>query len=232
VKKIMSLFLLLFLIQVQAVQAADWMVKVTSNKETYVVGEEAVFNVELTKNGKWVKNKSLIIKASFPKSGRAVSLMKIAKGRYAFNVFVDGLSEKQRLKVKVFRKSKKGKKKILATGYKRITVISSYENAFTIKEGKYTSNNKITLEIDSNTSYEIAVSEDPMFTNCQWQGYAPTIIFYISNEDGGKTIYVKFRHKVTQEEQVESAQIILDTEAPGIFTLSPFDGSVVTGKTN
>ncbi|MCG2711351.1 MAG: hypothetical protein L6416_03390 [Candidatus Omnitrophica bacterium] len=229
-KKLTGLFLLFFLLQAHAAQAAEWMVKIVSNKDSYELQEEAVFGIEIRKNGKLVSDNSFIIQASFPDAGTAVSLLNIKKGKYRFNVLLDSLLEEQILAVKALRKGKK--ETLLAEGSKTIIVMTRYENSFTIKEGNYTSNNEITLEIDSVRFYEMAISEDPMFTNCVWMPYASVLPFYLSNGDSEKTIYVKFRHKITQEEQIESARIILDTIAPEISSLSPVEGSVVTGKTN
>ncbi len=229
-KKLIGLFLLFFLLQVHAVQAADWMIKINSDKDSYELGEEAVFDIEIMRNGRLVNGRGFIIQASFPDAATAVPLSQIEKGKYRFNVILERLLEKQVLDVKIIRKGKKGIP--LTEGSKMITVMVHYDSSFSIKEGSYTSNNEITLEIDSVAFYDIAISEDPVFTDCQWREYAPTIPFYISNEDGEKTIYVKFRHKFTNEERVESARIILDTIAPVISFLSPVEGSVVAGKTN
>ena len=228
-KILTGLFLLFFLIQIQSVQAADWMVKVVSDKNVYEWGEEAVFDIEITRNGMFPNDNSFMIQASFPDADTSVSLVYIEKGNYRFNVLLNSLLEKQILDVKVIRKGKKGI--VLAEGSETITIMSSYNNAFSIKEGNYTSKNEITLEIDSIAFYEMVISEDPLFANCQWHLYTPILPFYVSNGDGEKTIYVRFRHRITQEEQVENASIILDTIAPVISVLSPIEGSVVAGKT-
>ncbi len=229
-KKLTALFVLFFLLQAHAAQAADWMVRITSDKDFYELGEEAVFDIEVARNGRLVKGKGFIIQASFPDAATAVSLVQMEKGKYRFNVILERLLEKQVLDVKIIRKGKKGI--LLTEGSKMITVVMRYDSSFSIKEGNYASNNEITLEIDSASFYEIAISEDPMFTDCQWQAYDSVIPFCLSSGDGEKVIYVKFRHKFTNEEQVESARIILDTMPPVINFLSPVEGSVVAGKTN
>lgn len=65
-KKLTGLFLLFFLIQAHTAQAADWMVKVVLDKNSYELGEEVVFDVEIKKDGKLVKDNRLIIKTFFP----------------------------------------------------------------------------------------------------------------------------------------------------------------------
>ena len=178
-KKLIGLFLLFFLMQVHAVQAADWIIKVVSDKDVYEPGEEAVFDIEITRNGKLVKGKGFIILAFFPDPVTAVSLVQVDDGKYHLEVLLDRLLENQMLDIKAIRKGKK--EILLAEGSKMVTVMTLYESSFNIKEGSHISNNEITLEIDSVSFYEIAISEDLMFTNCQWQAYAPMIPFCLSN---------------------------------------------------
>ncbi len=229
-KKITSLLMLLFLIQAHIVQATDWSVQVISANDSYQLEEEAFFDIEVLKNGVLADDKHFIMKSSFPDSTTAVSLVKIDKGKYVFSVLLSALLENQVLNVQVIKIAKKPS--LFAAGFKTINVKIQHDNSFIIKEGSHTVNNQITLEIKSASFYEMAISEDPTFWNCQWQPYSASISYDLSNGDGEKTIYVKFRHKFTQEEQVENARIILDTIAPEFSALSPVDGSVVAGRTN
>ena len=105
-------------------------------------------------------------------------------------------------------------------------------NSFTIEEGDYTNVNEITLLINSNSNYELFISEDPLFTNCLAVSYAQEIAYVLSSVDGNKTVYVKFRNNATNQEQTESNQIILDTTLPQMTILSPTSGSTVSGRTN
>ena len=228
-KKLGVLFLLIFLMQLcSPVYAAFWKVEVLSDKNSYELQEEAVFNIEVTKNGRLIKEKEFVVESFFPDSGSLVSLMPLTDGKYEFKVTLEALLKTQTLHVQIQRMGKN--EIILAEGVKAIDVLTYYDNSFNIQEGMYTNSSEINLRIDSVSFYELLISESPLFLDSHWQPYASVIPFSISAGDGEKTIYVKFRHKITQEEQLENAKITLDTIAPVISTLSPADGSVVSGK--
>ena len=179
-KKLTGLLVLLFLFQAQVLYAANWMVRISSNKDSYELGEKAVFGIKITKNRKWANDKIIVIEASFPDQATKVSLVKIKKGRYRFKTVLESSLAEQILAVKIYKRKGRGRKgALLAEAFKMITVINSYTSSFSIKEGSHTSNNGITLEIDSVASYEITVSEDSMFTDAQWQPYAAVIPFVL-----------------------------------------------------
>ena len=51
-RRIVGLAILCFLIGVNSAYAANWTVKVVSDKDAYVLGEKAIFEIEVKKNNK------------------------------------------------------------------------------------------------------------------------------------------------------------------------------------
>jgi hypothetical protein len=153
-------------------------------------------------------------------------------GGYRFSTSLTSLLEQQTFHVAVFQKNKPNK--ILAEASKTIKIIApaEYKNSFTIKQGDFVNNNEVTLLIDSNSNYELFISEDSLFTNALWRPYSPEISYVLSSDDGKKTIYLKFRNKVSKQEQSESRTITLDTISPKLTIISPVQGNAVAGRKN
>jgi len=229
-KKIIILVMLSILSCVNSVYAATWSVEVVSDKDAYVLGEKAVFEIEVKKNNKLVREKQIILEATFPDSNNPVTLEHIIWGRYRFSTQLTDVSEQQIFNISLFQNNKP--KKLLAQAAKTITLIVEINNSFRIKEGNYVNKNEITLLIDSNLNYELMASEDPLFADCDWTAYAPEMPFVLSAGDGQKIIYLKFRNKLSQQEQIESNQVTLDTMPPQLTIISPVQGNIVTGRTN
>ncbi len=229
-KRVFALAIVCFFVLVNAAYAANWTVTVNSKKDVYNLRGKAVFRVKVKKNGRWVRNKKIILKASFPDGDTPVTLRYIKKGRYVFRTRLRSVLEEQTFNVSIAKRKRPNR--ILARASKTITVITGVDNSFTIQEGDYVKSNEVTLMIDSNQNYELLISEDPLFAGASWRAYSQEITYLLSNGDGKKTIYIKFKHKITQREQIESAQITLDTISPQMTILSPLGGTSVTGRTN
>ncbi|MFH1062345.1 MAG: hypothetical protein V1747_05600 [Candidatus Omnitrophota bacterium] len=229
-KRMLILAMVCFFICINSAYAANWTVEVVSKQDVYELGQKAVFTVQVKKNRIWVRDKQIMLKATFPDSNTSVTLEHFILGRYRFSASLISLLEQQTFHVTVFQKNKPNK--ILAEAAKTITVVVVNDNSFSIKEGDFVNNNEVTLLINSNTNYELLISEDPLFSNALWMPYSPEIPYILSSSDGKKTIYLKFRHKLSQQEQVESKQITLDTMPPQLTIMSPVQGNIVTGRTN
>ena len=229
-KRMLILAMMCFFISINFAYAANWTVKIVSKQDVYELGDKAIFRVRVKKNGRWVRDEQIMLKATFPDSNTSVALKHLIRGRYRFSARLIRMLERQTLYVFVFRKNKP--KKLLAKAAKTIKVVKKNDNSFTIKQGDYTNRNEVTLLINSNKNYKLLISEDPFFPNCLWMSYSPKIPHFLSNGDGKKTIYLKFRHKYSNQEQVESQQITLDTMPPQMTIMSPVEGNIVTGRTN
>ncbi|MBU1045318.1 MAG: hypothetical protein KJ915_13095 [Candidatus Omnitrophica bacterium] len=229
-KKIIVLVMVSILSFLTSAYAATWNVEIVSDKDAYVLGENAVFEIEVKKNNKWVRDKQIILEATFPDNNSPVTLEYIIMGRYRFSADLTSNLEQQIFNISLFQNNKP--KKLLAQATKTITLIAENNNSFRIKEGDYTNKNEITLLIDSSLNYELMVSEDPLFADCVWMPYVSEMPYVLSSGDGPKTIYLKFQNKISQQEQIESNQITLDTMPPRLTIISPLQGNIVTGRTN
>ncbi len=78
----------------------------------------------------------------------------------------------------------------------------------------FTKNPVVSLILVANEADSMIVSEDPTFSNTNWQAYQVNPNFVISRSDGQKTIYAKFKDLSWNESAVISAQIFLDTTRP------------------
>ena len=95
------------------------------------------------------------------------------------------------------------------------------EGSITIDSGAtYTNLQTVTLTLtytDVLTSVdEMIVSENGSFTGATWVTASTTYEFTLSANDGGKTVYIKFRDIVDNESPRYQDSIILDTTAPSV----------------
>ncbi|QZY54098.1 S-layer homology domain-containing protein [Crassaminicella profunda] len=72
----------------------------------------------------------------------------------------------------------------------------------------------ITLKLSATHVAQMMISEDSSFTGATWEEYATSKEFTLSDGDGTKTIYIKFKDEVGNETAVISDSIILDTQGP------------------
>lgn len=102
-------------------------------------------------------------------------------------------------------------------------VLPPQNPAITIPQ--YTNTRNITLTLSAEGATEMIISEDPNFADSQWEPYATTKQFTLSEGDGQKTIYVKYRNQKGKETQPVSASIVLDTILPQLTITTPLNNS-------
>ncbi|MDD5745639.1 MAG: hypothetical protein PHO30_00100 [Candidatus Omnitrophica bacterium] len=209
--------------------SATLSVTVKADKQYYSEGETAVFNVELKDGNSWAKEAGLTLRASFPDPATPVSLVFVSIGHYKFEPKLGKTPKDQALNVEVYQ----GKKttRPAATAAANITVFPVVDSTFTVKEGSHTNHTDITLQISSDADHELMVSEAAGFDDAVWQPYAASLAYVLSNGDGVKTVYMKFRHLFLNTEETEQRTINLDTVSPAVTIMSPSEGAAITGKT-
>ncbi len=75
-----------------------------------------------------------------------------------------------------------------------LTDESELNNAFTISNGAYETNNqKVTLILNVPNAVQIAVSNDSTFAGAGFQSYTKKLSWTLSDGNGEKTVYIKFR---------------------------------------
>lgn len=103
----------------------------------------------------------------------------------------------------------------------------------------YTTSRSINLALsatdDSGTVTEMRLSSDGVFDSESWEPYATSKSWTLTEGDGSKTIYVKFRDASLNESETVSCTIVLDSAGPKSVARgkAASTGSVVTfaGKT-
>jgi hypothetical protein len=94
----------------------------------------------------------------------------------------------------------------------------------------YTTSAAITIELSAIGGDEMMISENSSFEGASYENYGTTKNFTLSDAEGLKTVYVKFRDSSSGDEsEVFSDTIILDTISPTIETLSPSTGRIDVG---
>ncbi|MDB5056268.1 MAG: hypothetical protein JWM44_4318 [Bacilli bacterium] len=86
----------------------------------------------------------------------------------------------------------------------------------------------LTLAAKDASPLEIMVSEDALFANAQWEAYQAVRAFTLSNGDGTKQVYVKFRDAAGNISESVSDSIILDTAAPSSVGIVINDAAAYT----
>ena len=69
------------------------------------------------------------------------------------------------------------------------------------------------------------ISEKPDFSDARWELFIPRKIFEVSEGDGEKNIYIKFRDKALNETTVFTGKVIYDSKPPEIFNVSVNEGN-------
>ncbi len=72
----------------------------------------------------------------------------------------------------------------------------------------------VQLQLFARGANYMMISNDPTFTNAEWQPYHTDINWKLSDKDGIKTVLVKFKDKAGNESEIVSDEIILDREPP------------------
>lgn len=81
---------------------------------------------------------------------------------------------------------------------------------------KYTimQNRTVSLSIDGRGADSMMVAHDNAFTDAKWMPYSDAMEWVLTEDDGKKTVFVKFKDLATNESAVIKDDIILDTTPP------------------
>jgi hypothetical protein len=91
----------------------------------------------------------------------------------------------------------------------------------TIDEGQYVNYTNINLTLACQNASELKLSEDSSFSGIDWVEFSNKKHFTLSNGDGLKTIYAKFKDLAGNESAVVSANITLNANPPTVPTINP-----------
>ncbi|MDW8286723.1 MAG: hypothetical protein RMJ89_01500, partial [Flammeovirgaceae bacterium] len=83
---------------------------------------------------------------------------------------------------------------------------------------------KVKLRLFAINAEEMMISESPTFEGASWEKYMEHKYYQLSEPDGLKTVYVKYRSRTLTESKVASDQIILDRQAPTMVSLTINEG--------
>ncbi|RLF26815.1 MAG: hypothetical protein DRN14_06255, partial [Thermoplasmata archaeon] len=84
-------------------------------------------------------------------------------------------------------------------------------------DAMYTSSRTVQLKLSAEDTFgvkDMMLSESPDFSGATWQPYKNITAFQVSEGDGTKVVYVKFRDTMGQESEACNDSIILDATAP------------------
>ena len=98
---------------------------------------------------------------------------------------------------------------------------------------KYTSitTNRVSLELRAEGATEMIVANNPYFrAPATWKPLKESLEFALSNKDGEKTVYTKFRDKAGNESSVAKSTIIKDTDPPIAIFFRINQGQATTEK--
>jgi hypothetical protein len=87
---------------------------------------------------------------------------------------------------------------------------------------------KVRLHLFAINAQEMMISESPTFEGAEWEKYIEHKHFTLTEPDGLKTVYVKYRSRTFTESKVASDQIVLDREAPTNVTILINQGEHIT----
>jgi hypothetical protein len=82
---------------------------------------------------------------------------------------------------------------------------------------------KLTLAIRGGS--EMKVSEQASFAGAEWQPFKPALTWALSEGQGEKTVYVKYRDQAQNESEVAMDKIILDNQPPQSCSLAINNGA-------
>ncbi len=89
---------------------------------------------------------------------------------------------------------------------------------------------KIGLEMEAEGADKVFITEDPNFENGRWEMFVPRKVYEVSESDGEKTIYIKFRDKALNESETISGTVILDTTPPEAISVELNNGKKFTNN--
>jgi hypothetical protein len=84
---------------------------------------------------------------------------------------------------------------------------------------EYTKKQEVTLDIFSYKAKYMMISHDSSFENAKWQPYSPKMTWKLTQEQGIKKVYAKFRDSLNSLPVFVTDEIILDTQAPNKCTV-------------
>lgn len=90
---------------------------------------------------------------------------------------------------------------------------------------------KVRLQIYSRGAVQMQISEESNFTGARWMPYETTVVWKLSQGDGLKTVYAKFKDK-NGEITTAEAKIELDREPPTETSISLNMGATYTNDKN
>ncbi|MBI5418049.1 right-handed parallel beta-helix repeat-containing protein, partial [Candidatus Poribacteria bacterium] len=80
-------------------------------------------------------------------------------------------------------------------------------NPISIQEKNITRSNNIHLNFKADNAVLLLISEEPNFSNCNWETYKDEKEYTLSPLTGIKTVYVKFKNKYNAESQIFKTSI-------------------------
>lgn len=95
----------------------------------------------------------------------------------------------------------------------------------------HTNSLDVSLSLGAEDASHMIISQDPDFSDAQWQTFTTSMTFGLSSGDDTKTVYVKYKDEVGNQTEAVSDSIILDTTPPEIIITSPQDGALVNTPT-
>ncbi len=84
--------------------------------------------------------------------------------------------------------------------------------------------NKIPVEMTAEGADKFIISEKADLSDGRWELFIPKKVFELSEGDGTKNIYIRFRDKAMNETEIFSGSVILDTRPPEIRNVSVNEG--------
>lgn len=99
---------------------------------------------------------------------------------------------------------------------------------------KYTINQDrmVDLELTARGADFMMISVDEKFSDAKWQPYESSLKYQLDEEDGEKTIYVKYKDLAGNESEVSSDKIIQDLTPPKECQVIMDGGAETTSETN
>ncbi|MCS6967453.1 MAG: hypothetical protein RMJ44_03420 [Cytophagales bacterium] len=83
-----------------------------------------------------------------------------------------------------------------------------------LAENQQVKTQQVTLELHAQDAVEMMISNFFDFKNAKWEPYVPTKTWVLTDEDGVKTVFVKFKDRIGNVSQVAYDRIGLDMTAP------------------
>jgi tRNA threonylcarbamoyladenosine modification (KEOPS) complex Pcc1 subunit len=89
---------------------------------------------------------------------------------------------------------------------------------------------KVPLELSAEGADKVFITEDANFEDGRWELFVPKKVFEVSDGDGLKNIYIKFRDKAMNETDVITGSVTLDTKPPEALSFTINKGEKFTNS--